>query len=74
MAKVLFSYTATTLDELSLKQNERVEVLDDSRQWWMVKNRMGAKGYVPSNLLEVVQPKVVSRGETEPMVCPLACM
>ena len=70
MAKVLFSYTATTIDELSLKQNEKVEVLDDSKQWWMVKNKMGAKGYVPSNLLEMVQPKVTSRGENEPIAGP----
>lgn len=45
---------ASALEELSVHRGEKVEVLDDSRNWWQVKNRFGATGYVASNMLEVI--------------------
>ena len=48
---------AAALEELSIHRGEKVEVLDDSKNWWMVKNRFGTTGYLPCNLLEVVPPK-----------------
>ena len=45
---------ASSLEELSVHRGEKLEVLDDSRNWWKVKNRFGATGYVASNMLEVL--------------------
>ena len=45
---------ASSLEELSVHRGEKLEVLDDSRNWWKVKNRLGATGYVASNMLEVL--------------------
>ena len=47
-------YQASALEELTIRRGEKVEVIDDSRKWWKVKNRFGSEGFVPSNLLEVV--------------------
>ena len=43
-----------------------MEVIDDSRNWWLVKNYLGRTGYLPSNLLDIVPPrkKSVSRGKS----------
>jgi len=57
IAKVIFSFEATNPQELTISRGERVEVLDDSRKWWMVKSRVGGCGYVPSNMLELLPPK-----------------
>jgi hypothetical protein len=51
-AKVLQDYTAGLLDELTVKRSEKVEVLNDSANKWLVKNRMGAQGYVPGYIIE----------------------
>ena len=45
---------AWALEELTVHRGEKVEVLDDSRNWWHVKNKFGATGYVASNMLEVL--------------------
>ena len=50
----LYNVQASALEELSVHRGEKVEVLDDSRNWWQVKNKFGATGYVASNMLEVI--------------------
>ena len=39
--------------------------MNDSHNWWLVKNFRGRNGYLPSNLLEIVTPRRRggSRGE-----------
>ena len=54
MAKVLYDHSASSLDELSVKSGERVEILDDTRNWWRVKNKMGGEGFVPKTWLEPI--------------------
>lgn len=49
---MLQDYTASSLDEVTVKRSERVEVLNDSTNRWFVKNRMGTQGYVPAIVLE----------------------
>ncbi|XP_065901844.1 epidermal growth factor receptor kinase substrate 8-like isoform X2 [Dysidea avara] len=56
-AKVIFPFGASNPQELSISRGERVEVIDDSRKWWFVRNMVGGRGYVPSNMLELLPPK-----------------
>jgi SH3-like domain-containing protein len=38
--------------ELSVRAGEFVEVLDDRRNWWRVRNISGAIGHVPNTLMK----------------------
>ena len=62
----MYDYTACRLEEITVSKSEKVEVLDDSRNWWLVKNRMGLQGYMPANLLQVLthnQSRLDRQGE-----------
>ncbi len=53
-AKVLYDHIPETVEEISVRFNEKVEVLDSSKKWWKVRSRMGACGVVPYNKLELI--------------------
>ena len=42
------------MEEISAKANEKVEVLDSSKNWWYVRSKMGARGFLPSTILELI--------------------
>ncbi|XP_071993494.1 epidermal growth factor receptor kinase substrate 8-like protein 3 isoform X1 [Engystomops pustulosus] len=50
--KVAYDFEARNERELSVKTGDSVKVLDQSRQWWMVENLQGQRGFVPNNVLE----------------------
>jgi len=55
-AVVLFNFDAQNEDELTVIENEEVEILVkhcDEEGWVMVQNSVGTKGYVPTNYVEV---------------------
>lgn len=54
-AKILYSFVARNSEELSVLQDEILEVLEDDKLWWKLRNRSGQAGYVPHNMLDVVQ-------------------
>lgn len=47
-----WDYTAQQDQELDIKKNERLWLLDDSKTWWRVRNTSNKTGYVPSNYVE----------------------
>ncbi|XP_031304186.1 epidermal growth factor receptor kinase substrate 8-like protein 2 isoform X2 [Camelus dromedarius] len=55
--KVLYDFTARNANELSVLKDEVLEVLEDSHQWWKLRNRSGQAGYVPGNILAEIRPE-----------------
>lgn len=47
-----WDYTAQQDQELDIRKNERLYLLDDSKTWWRVRNGGNHTGYVPSNYVE----------------------
>lgn len=47
-----WDYTAQQDQELDIRKNERLFLLDDSKTWWRVRNTSNQTGYVPSNYVE----------------------
>ncbi|XP_046714849.1 epidermal growth factor receptor kinase substrate 8-like protein 2 isoform X1 [Silurus meridionalis] len=52
--KVLYSFVAHNVNELSVLQDEVLEVIESDNQWWKLRNRSGQVGLVPSNTLAVI--------------------
>ncbi|XP_019483383.1 PREDICTED: epidermal growth factor receptor kinase substrate 8-like protein 1 isoform X1 [Hipposideros armiger] len=46
-----YDFQARNSSELSVKQRDVLEVLDDKRKWWKVRDQLGQEGYVPYNIL-----------------------
>lgn len=47
-----FDYKAQGSQELDIKKNERLVLLDDSKSWWKVLNSKNQSGFVPSNYVK----------------------
>ncbi|XP_056604676.1 epidermal growth factor receptor kinase substrate 8a isoform X3 [Triplophysa dalaica] len=63
-AKSKYDFVARNSTELSVMKDEVLEVLDDRKQWWKVRNSAGATGYVPNNILEMSRAlETTGRGE-----------
>ncbi|KAM6223559.1 epidermal growth factor receptor kinase substrate 8-like protein 1 [Rhynchocyon petersi] len=46
-----YDFQARNSSELSVKQQDVLEILDDSRKWWKLRDQQGQEGYVPYNIL-----------------------
>ncbi|XP_058136812.1 epidermal growth factor receptor kinase substrate 8-like protein 1 [Dasypus novemcinctus] len=46
-----YDFQARNSSELSVKQQDVLEVLNDDRKWWKVRDQCGQEGYVPYNIL-----------------------
>ncbi|XP_068608175.1 epidermal growth factor receptor kinase substrate 8-like protein 3b [Brachionichthys hirsutus] len=50
--KVVYDFMARNNQELSIFKGEVVQVIQKTRQWWLVRNGRGEEGNVPQNVLE----------------------
>jgi len=50
----LFAFTATQSDELSFSIGEELFVVATNGDWWIVQNKAGQQGLIPSNYVELV--------------------
>ncbi|XP_038050269.1 cytoplasmic protein NCK2-like isoform X2 [Patiria miniata] len=47
-----WDYTANQQEELNIRKNERLTLIDDTKSWWKVRKASGEAGYVPSNFVK----------------------
>ena len=55
VVKVRWDFKARQQEELDIRKNENLILLDDSRSWWQVKKPSGEVGFVPSNYVKRVK-------------------
>jgi len=53
-----YDYTAQGNQELDMRRNERLLLIDDSKHWWRVQNCRMQTGYVPSNYVRKEKPSI----------------
>lgn len=53
-----YDYEAQGSQELDIKKNERLILLDDSKHWWKVQNSRNQAGFVPSNYVKREKPSI----------------
>ncbi|CAK6437473.1 unnamed protein product [Pipistrellus nathusii] len=58
-----YDFQARNSSELSVQHRDVLEVLDDQRKWWKVRDQRGQEGYVPYNILT---PHPGPRGSRSP--------
>ncbi|XP_041054203.1 epidermal growth factor receptor kinase substrate 8-like protein 2 isoform X4 [Carcharodon carcharias] len=52
--QIVYDFVARNANELSVLKDEILEVVEDNKQWWKLKSKFGEVGYVPFNMLSVV--------------------
>ncbi|XP_072571180.1 epidermal growth factor receptor kinase substrate 8-like protein 3 isoform X3 [Paramormyrops kingsleyae] len=53
--RAMYDFTGRNHQELSVLKGDVVQVLDQSKQWWKVRNDKNKEGFVPNNLLEYME-------------------
>ncbi|RKP38944.1 hypothetical protein BJ085DRAFT_38086 [Dimargaris cristalligena] len=83
-AKALYDYAATGEEELTIQEDDRLEVLSDDDPDWTIVRKNGQAGFVPSSYIELehlsptqptpatapVNPVVVAAAESAPPPAP----
>ncbi|XP_072255964.1 epidermal growth factor receptor kinase substrate 8 isoform X2 [Pyxicephalus adspersus] len=62
-----YDFVARNLNELSVMKDDIVEIVDDKKQWWKVRNSSGSSGFVPNNILGMVKAEESSLARSDPL-------
>lgn len=54
-AIVRYDFMARNSNELAVRKDDIVEVIENSKQWWKVRSVTGHEGYVPNNILDLLK-------------------
>ncbi|NWV25869.1 ES8L3 protein, partial [Origma solitaria] len=64
LARALYDFQARNSQELSVRKEDTLQVLDQQRKWWLVQDERGDRGYVPGNILEPLPEPGHKRGHS----------
>ncbi|XP_060786826.1 epidermal growth factor receptor kinase substrate 8-like protein 3b [Neoarius graeffei] len=64
--RVSYDFTARNRQELSVMRGDVVQVVNKSRQWWIVRNNHNEEGHVPPNVLEPMNGEEPARMNRTP--------
>ncbi|KAM4581839.1 LOW QUALITY PROTEIN: epidermal growth factor receptor kinase substrate 8-like protein 3 [Fundulus diaphanus] len=65
---VKYDFVSRNQRELTVTKGEIVELLDQSKKWWKVRNSRGEEGYVPNNVLEDVDSQSYEETQASPVL------
>lgn len=52
----MYDRSAKFIQELTIHKSEIVEIMEDDKNWWFIRNWRGEDGYVPKTIITVVNP------------------
>ncbi|XP_075882174.1 epidermal growth factor receptor kinase substrate 8-like protein 3b [Nelusetta ayraudi] len=55
LIRVTYDFVARNNRELTVMKGEMVQVIQKSKQWWLIRNQLGDEGNVPQRVLETVR-------------------
>ena len=60
----IYDYDAVDREELTIRKNDQLTILDSEGSWWKVNNDRGGQGLVPCNYVNELQPVSVQIRQT----------
>ena len=58
--EAVFDRRSNHVKEITVRKSEVLEVVDDAKQWWKVRNWRGEEGYAPNTILKLVHENASS--------------